>query len=247
MSGLFRYIILPLCLWWLITGGYETLISDSAEKSDLKVDAPVPPEPVREREIPRIEPQKIVKREYVEPTVEPKSTRAPDNSPVSIQKCQRLTSELLNAETSTSKVQIETLKEWTSCDSSEEVKQRLLRYSLVNSRQIKSFETASEISSLYKAILPNDPFPLFEDAETFAVQGLSQQSLESFITGFKMSRSRSEINPRYFMTALKSMQRLGLICEQKQVLTSMLALNQLNAEVKRSIANQIQILNPKCR
>lgn len=247
MSGLFRYIILPLCLWWLITGGYQTLIPDSAEKSDLKVDAPVPPEPVREREIPRIEPQKIVKREYVEPTVEPKSTRAPDNSSVSIQKCQRLISELLNAETSTSKVQIETLKEWTSCDSSEEVKQRLLRYSLVNSLQTKSFETASEISSLYKTILPTDPFPLFEDAETFAVQGLSQQSLESFITGFKMSRSRSEINPRYFMTALKSMQRLGLICEQKQLLTSMLALNQLNAEVKRSIANQIQILNPKCR
>lgn len=247
MSGLFRYIILPLCLWWLITGGYETLIPDSAEKSDLKVDAPVPPEPAREREIPRIEPQKIVKREYVEPTVEPKSTRAPDNSSVSIQKCQRLTSELLNAETSTSKVQIETLKEWTSCDSSEEVKQRLLRYSLVNSLQTKSFETASEISSLYKTILPTDPFPLFEDAETFAVQGLSQQSLESFITGFKMSKSRSEINPRYFMTALKSMQRLGLICEQKQLLTSMLALNQLNAEVKRSIANQIQILNPKCR
>ena len=62
-----------------------------------------------------------------------------------------------------------------------------------------------------------------------------------------MSKSRSEINPRYFMTALKSMQRLGLICEQKQLLTSMLALNQLNAEVKRSIANQIQILDPKCR
>ena len=247
MSGLFRYIILPLCLWWLITGGYETLIPDSAEKSDLKVDAPVPPEPAREREIPRIEPQKIVKREYVEPTVEPKSTRAPDNSPVSIPKCQRLTSELLNAETSTSKVQIETLKAWTSCDSSEEVKQRLLRYSLVNSLQTKSFETASEISSLYKTILPTDPFPHFEDAETFAVQGLSQQSLESFITGFKMSRSRSEINPRYFMTALKSMQRLGLICEQKQLLTSMLALNQLNAEVKRSIADQIQVLNPKCR
>lgn len=247
MSGLFRYIILPLCLWWLITGGYEMLIPDPAEKSDLNVDAPVPAEPVREREIPRIEPQKIVKREYVEPTVEPKSTRAPDDSSVSIQKCQRLTSELLNAETGTSSVQFKTLKEWSTCNSSKEVKQRLLRYSLVNSRQTKSFEIASEISSLYKTVLPNDPFPLFEDAETFAVQGLSQQSLESFITGFKMSKSRSEINPRYFMTALKSMQRLGLICEQKQLLTSMLALNQLNAEVKRSIANQIQILDPKCR
>ena len=247
MSGLFRYIILPLCLWWLITGGYEMLIPDPAEKSDLNMDAPVPAEPVREREIPRIEPQKIVKREYVEPTVEPKSTRAPDDSSVSIQKCQRLTSELLNAETGTSSVQFKTLKEWSTCNSSKEVKQRLLRYSLVNSRQTKSFEIASEISSLYKTVLPNDPFPLFEDAETFAVQGLSQQSLESFITGFKMSRSRSEINPRYFMTALKSMQRLGLICEQKQLLTSMLALNQLNAEVKRSIANQIQILDPKCR
>lgn len=223
------------------------LIPDPAEKSDLNVDAPVPAEPVREREIPRIEPQKIVKREYVEPTVEPKSTRAPDDSSVSIQKCQRLTSELLNAETGTSSVQFKTLKEWSTCNSSKEVKQRLLRYSLVNSRQTKSFEIASEISSLYKTVLPNDPFPLFEDAETFAVQGLSQQSLESFITGFKMSRSRSEINPRYFMTALKSMQRLGLICEQKQLLTSMLALNQLNAEVKRSIANQIQILDPKCR
>ena len=223
------------------------LIPDPAEKSDLNVDAPVPAEPVREREIPRIEPQKIVKREYVEPTVEPKSTRAPDDSSVSIQKCQRLTSELLNAETGTSSVQFKTLKEWSTCNSSKEVKQRLLRYSLVNSRQTKSFEIASEISSLYKTVLPNDPFPLFEDAETFAVQGLSQQSLESFITGFKMSKSRSEINPRYFMTALKSMQRLGLICEQKQLLTSMLALNQLNAEVKRSIANQIQILDPKCR
>lgn len=247
MSGLFRYIILPLCLWWLITGGYETLIPDSAEKSNVKVDAPIPAEPVREREIPRIEPQKIVKREYVEPTIEPKSTRVPDDSSVSIQKCQKLTSELLNAETSNSTVQIEALKEWSTCNSSKEVKQRLLRYNLVNSRQTKSFDTAFEISSLYKTILPNDPFPLFEDAEIFAVQGLSQQSLESFITGFKMSRSRSEINPRYFMTALKSMQRLGLICEQQQILTSMLALNQLNAEVKRSIADQIQILNPKCR
>lgn len=275
MSGLLRYIILPLCLWWLITGGYETLIPDSTDDShfkvaapvpaeptrerkisriepqkddsDLRVDALIPTEPVRERKIPRIEPQKIVKREYVEPNVESKSTRVPDNPPVSIPKCQRLTSDLMDAETNMSIVQIETIKEWTSCESSQEVKQRLLRYSLVNSRQSKSFETALEISSLYKTILPNDPFPLFEDAETYAVQGLSQQSLESFITGFKMSRSRSEINPRYFMTALKSMQRLGLICEQQQLLTSMLALNQLNAEVKRSIANQIEILNPKCR
>ncbi len=247
MSAFFRYVILPLCLWWLITGGYETLMPESTEDSDHKIDAPVPAESAREREIARIEPQKIVKREYVEPTVGTKSTKVPDNLPGFAQECQKLTSKLLNAETNTSIVQIETLKEWTSCESSEEVKQRLLRYSLVNSRRTKSFETALEISLLYKTMLPNDPFPLFEDAETFAVQGLSKQSLESFITGFKMSRSKSEINPQYFMTALKSMQRLGLICEQQQLLTSMLALNQLNAEVKRSITNQIQILNPKCR
>ena len=246
MSGLFRYIILPLCLWWLITGGYETLIPKKTEDSELHMKTPIPAKPIQEREIPRIVPAKPVKREYVERNGRPDKTTDLGKSAVTEMKCESLTARLVAAETSNTSIDIQSLTEWTSCSVSDLEKQRLFRYSLIDFKQDKLIDRALEVSSLYQQTYPSDPYPLFEEAEIYQISGLPERSLESFISGFKLSRTKSEIEPRYFMTALKSMQRLGLICEQQQLLTSMLTLNQLNAEVKRSIANQIQILKPKC-
>ena len=246
MSGLFRYIILPLCLWWLITGGYETLIPENNEDSELHVKTPTPAKLIQERETPRIVPPKAVKREYVERNGRPDKTTDLGKSAVAERKCESLTARLLAAETDSTSIDTKALTEWTSCSVSDSEKQRLFRYSLVDFKQDKLIDRALEVSSLYKQTYPNDPYPLFEEAEIYQISGFPERSLESFISGFKLSRTKSEIEPRYFMTALKSMQRLGLICEQQQLLTSMLTLNQLNAEVKRSISNQIQILKPKC-
>ena len=246
MSGLFRYIILPLCLWWLITGGYETLIPAKNEDSELHMKTPTPVKPIQERETPRIVPPKPVKREYVERNDLPDKTTDLGKSAVAERKCEALTARLLAAETSNTSIDIQSLTEWTSCSVSDLEKQRLFRYSLTDFKQDKQIDMALRVSSLYKQTYPNDPYPLFEEAEIYQISGFPERSLESFISGFKLSRTKSEIEPRYFMTALKSMQRLGLICEQQQLLTSMLTLNQLNAEVKRSISNQIQILKPKC-
>ena len=246
MSGLFRYIILPLCLWWLITGGYETLIPENNEDSELHVKTPTPAKLTQERETPRIVPPKAVKREYVERSDLPDKTTDLGKSAVAEKKCESLTARLLATETSSTSIDIQSLTEWTSCSVSDSEKQRLFRYSLVDFKRDKLIDRALEVSSLYKQTYPNDPYPLFEEAEIYQISEFPERSLESFISGFKLSRTKSEIEPRYFMTALKSMQRLGLICEQQQLLTSMLTLNQLNAEVKRSISNQIQILKPKC-
>ena len=246
MSGLFRYIILPLCLWWLITGGYETFIPKKDEDYTYHVKTPVPAKPLQEREVPKVVPPKIVKREYSERNAKPETTKELRKSAVTETKCDSLTTKLIAAETNNISINIKSLTEWTSCRVSDSEKQRLLRYSLIDSRQAQRFDRALEVSSLYKQTYPSDPYPLFEEAEIYQISGFPERSLESFISGFKLSRTKSEIEPRYFMTALKSMQRLGLICEQQQLLTSMLTLNQLNAEVKRSISNQIQILKPKC-
>jgi hypothetical protein len=246
MSGLFRYIILPLCLWWLITGGYETFIPNKDEDTTSHVKTPVPGGPIQEREVPRVAPPKIVKREYSERNAKPETAKELRKSAVTETKCDSLTTKLIAAETSNTSIDIKSLTEWTSCGVSDKEKQRLLRYSLIDSRQDQRFDRALEVSSLYKRTYPKEPFPLFEEAEIYQISGSPERSLESFISAFKLSRMKSEIDPRYFMTALKSMQSLGRICEQQQILTSMLALNQLNAEVKRSISNQIQILKPKC-
>ena len=246
MPGLFRYIILPLCLWWLITGGYETFIPNKDEGSTSHVKTPVPAKPLQERDVPRVVPPKVVKREYSERNVKPEATKEARKSAVTEIKCESLTVRLVAAETSNRSIDIKSLTEWTSCSGSDLEKQRLLRFSLIDFKQDKLIDKALQVSSLYKQTYPNDPFPLFEEAEIYKISGSPERSLESFILGFKLSRTKSEIEPRYFMTALKSMQRLGLICEQQQLLTSMLALNQLNEEVKRSISNQIQILKPKC-
>jgi hypothetical protein len=246
MSGLFRYIILPLCLWWLITGGYETLIPEKNEDSHLYVETPVPAKPIQEREAPRIVPPKVIKREYSERNAKPETTKELRKSAVTETKCDLLTANLIAAETNNASIDTKSLTEWTSCRVSDSEKQRLLRYSLIDAKQDKLIERALGVSSLYKQTYPKDPYPLFEEAEIYQISGSPERSLESFISAFKLSRAKSEIDPRYFMTALKSMQRLGLICEQQQLLTSMLALNQLNEEVKRSISNQIQILKPKC-
>lgn len=246
MSGLFRYIILPLCLWWLITGGYETLIPKENEDSELHMMTQVPAKPIQEREIPRIVPPKAVKREYSERNAKPETTKEPGKSAVTEMKCESLTARLVAAETSSTSIDIKSLTQWLSCNVSESDKQRLLSYSLIKLKQDNLIDSALEVSSLYKQTYPKDPYPLFEEAEIYQISGSHERSLESFISAFKLSRMKSDIDPRHFMTALKSMQRLGLICEQRQLLTSMLALNQLNAEVKRSISNQIQLLKPKC-
>jgi len=115
------------------------------------------------------------------------------------------------AETSNRSIDIKSLTKWTSCSGSDLEKQRLLRYSLIDFKQDKLIDKALQVSSLYKQTYPNDPFPLFEEAEIYKISGSPERSLESFILGFKLSRTKSEIEPRYFMTALKSMQRLDLI------------------------------------
>jgi hypothetical protein len=243
MSGLIRYIILPLCLWWLITGGYESFIPTTAKQSDIHSDAPEPVVQIHERKIAKIERPKIIKREYENQRIE---TQSKKNLDATQRKCKSLTKDLLGAQNNIETIPVQDLEEWSVCELPDAQKQQLFQYSLTSYRQNKEFRKALEVSSLYKRVQPNDSYPFFEEAEIYQTQGANRRSLESFLEGFTISQSKTEIKPQYFLTALKSMQRLGLVCEQQKLLTPMLSLNRLNPEVKRTITNQIEILQSKC-
>jgi len=246
MSALIRYIILPLLLWWLITGGYESFIPPQSSDPVKQMQTPRQPSQVEEKIVSLPAQQRIIRREDEKSSERLQPSKSVDSPKLGIDECESIKSNLISAMQRRTTVSAKSMAAGFTCDLTGDQKMELLRHSLNKYKEDRLEADALEVLEVYKKTFPKDPHPYLEEVEIYERMGEPSRVIESFIAGYTLSRTKSEIGPQYFMTALKSMQRLGLICEQQQLLTSMLTLNQLNAEVKRSISNQIQILKPKC-
>jgi len=246
MLALVRYIILPLLLWWLITGGYEAFIPSKSADPGKQIQAPRHPSQVEEKIVSLPAQPRIIRREDEKSNEKLQPSMSVDSPKLEIDECESIKSNLMSAMQKEVTVSAKSIATGFTCDLTDDQKRRVLQHSLNKYKEDRIEGDALEILEVYKKTFPKDPHPYLEEVEIYERMGEPSRVIESFIAGYTLSRTKSEIGPQYFMTALKSMQRLGLICEQQQLLTSMLTLNQLNAEVKRSISNQIQILKPKC-
>ena len=246
MSALIRYIILPLLLWWLITGGYESFIPPQSSDPGKQIQAPRQPSQVEEKIVSLPAQPRIIRREDEKSSERLQPSESVNTLELEIDECESIKSNLMSAMQRQATLSAKSIATGFTCDLTDDQKRRLLRHSLNKYKGDRLEAEALEVLELYKKTFPKDSHPYLEEIEIHERRGDPSQAVEAFLAGYELSLAKSDIDPKYFLTTLKSLQKLGRICEQRSVLSAMLVLDQLKPELKRSIAKQIQLLESRC-
>lgn len=251
MTGLVRYIILPLGLWWLLTGGYRLFLTGQET-------APIPREAEPGESLKRTEPPARIAdlaeppRVPVEQTPKPNVRQTPTPSPSSLAAptqhaaCAGLKEKLLASELQGARIDASTVRTGMQCDLSKAQKRSILKHALNHFESQLMHANALEIISIYKAHFTDDPYPHFSEASIKQRLGEPNQAIAAFLKGYQMSEIKPDIEPSHFLVALKSMQELQLVCEQIEIMRAMTALNRLDARSRQMLTNQINTLNAQC-
>jgi hypothetical protein len=246
MLMLVRYIILPLLLWWLITGGYESFIPSKSADPGKQIQAPRHPSQVEEKIVSLPAQPRITRREDEKSNEQLQPSMSVDSPKLEIDECESIKSNLMSAWQREVTVSAKSIATGFTCDLTDDQKRRVLQHSLNKYKENRIEADALEILEVYKKTFPKDSHPYLEEIEIHERRGDPSQAVEAFLAGYELSLAKSDIDPKYFLTTLKSLQKLGRICEQRSVLSAMLVLDQLKPELKRSIAKQIQLLESRC-
>ena len=251
MAGLVRYIILPICLWWLVTGGYQVFLP--GEKNQPQSTEPRPTQPALKSQPPVLTAEIAPKELPSEKIVSKPNTPSHQSNAVSKLPAEQLNSEcseikntLLQAERDGLIIDLQPLKQGMKCDLSDLQKRSLIKHAIrlyvANDMQAN----ALEVSALYQDTFPGDPDAYFWESQIQQKMGAANQSVTAFVKGYQLSKDKQQIAPRHFLVALKSMQSLQLVCEQINVMRAMTILNQLDERAKTMINQQIQALETQC-
>lgn len=252
MAGLVRYIILPICLWWLITGGYEVFLEGDFDQPQNN--EPRPAQPAVQK------PKPPVLTAETAPKNEPATEKAPlpkapthQSNAVSKQptgqsnaECKAIKNALLQAERDDLIIDLRQLERGIRCDLSGAQKRSLIKHTIRLYASNNMYANALEVAALYQQTFPSDPDAYFWESQIHQAMGTSNRSVTAFVKGYKLSDNKKKIAPRHFLVALKSMQSLQLVCEQINVMRAMTRLEQLDSRAKAMIAQQIQALTTQC-
>lgn len=255
MSGLIRFVILPLILWWLITGGYEFLLPSN----EIRQDDPVS----KSHELESNNDQKInTPRQQVSGKNETKASQKPVSKPVPprsqkpatnevklknvVTRCDTLKSILLEAEQNKKLLPPKILHEGMECSWSSVEKRTFLVQSLQGHLEQSQYANALNVTSLFKKNLSTDPHPYFVESTIYEKLNEPSESLSSFIQGYRLSTKKNEIDPSYFLSALKSLQQLGRVCDQINVMKAMIQLRGINEATKTLLQTQLSTLSRQC-
>lgn len=251
MAGLVRYIILPICLWWLITGGYEVFLPEDSNRPRADDSRPEQPQS-------KSEPSVLIAN--TEPKVPPAIKIAPLNDKSANQSkavsksppkrldsdCHAKKNSLLRAERDGLIIDLNQLNQGLKCELSNSQKLSLLKHSTRQYVSNQMQANALEVIALYQETFPSDPEAYFWESQVQQEIGAANQAVTAFVKGYRLSEDKKQIAPRHFLVALKSMQSLQLFCEQINVMRAMTILEQLDENAKTMIAQQIQTLETQC-
>ena len=251
MAGLVRYIILPICLWWLITGGYEVFLPADTNQPQNENSTPAQPRPQSRPPALTAEtaPNDVPSEKKAAPTEIPSNrSQAVSKLPAeqSNSECTTVKNYLLQAERNEFIIELIQLKKGMSCDLSDLQKRSLIKHSIRLYVSNGMQANALEVTDLYQQTFPSDPDAYFWESQIQQKMGAANQSVTAFVKGYQLSKDKQQIAPRHFLVALKSMQSLQLVCEQIDIMRAMTVLNQLDNRAKNMINQQIQALTTQC-